>query len=75
MSKTTRQLWREEFSYTGFCILCGNTGMIDTRGQVRTPAGEECGGVAYCICPNGRHQRRRHGQPRHTVFGLKERRE
>ena len=37
-----------------FCGLCGNSGVIDTRGQVFTAAGQDCGVRRYCICPNGR---------------------
>lgn len=47
-------LWLEEFGKTNHCCLCGNYGMIDTRGKVFTAAGFECGDVVFCICPNGR---------------------
>lgn len=46
--------WHEEFAATGYCCLCGNHGVIDTRGKVHTPAGLECGDLVFCICPNGR---------------------
>ena len=36
------------------CGLCGNSGIVDTRGKVFTPSGYDCGVRAYCICPNGR---------------------
>jgi hypothetical protein len=36
------------------CGLCGNTGILDTRGKVKSPGGDDCGVRAYCICPNGR---------------------
>ncbi len=36
------------------CGLCGNWGFIDTRGKVFTPAGQHCGILAWCICPNGK---------------------
>jgi hypothetical protein len=36
------------------CGLCGNKGIVDTRGRMFTPAGYECGVLAFCICPNGR---------------------
>lgn len=48
----TAEHW-EEFIVKGMCSLCGNKGIIDSRG-IRTPAGFECGGLHYCICPNGR---------------------
>lgn len=38
----------------GLCSLCGNSGHIDTRGKVFSPAGVECGSIMYCVCPNGR---------------------
>ena len=47
-------LWLKEFSATGHCCICGNHGIIDTRGKVFTPAGHECGDLVWCICPNGR---------------------
>ncbi len=37
-----------------YCGLCGNCGVIDTRGKVTDPGGDDCGVRAYCICPNGR---------------------
>lgn len=42
------------FGYKAHCGLCGNWGVIDTRGKVFTPAGVEVGVRAFCICPNGR---------------------
>jgi hypothetical protein len=45
------------------CGLCGNTGIVDTRGKVRSPAGVECGVRAWCLCPNGRGWKRRGGKP------------
>ncbi len=36
------------------CGLCGNNGILDTRGKVFTPVGLECGVRRFCICPNGR---------------------
>jgi len=38
------------------CTLCGNTGVIDTRG-VFTPSGHNVGRLNYCICPNGQVMR------------------
>ena len=57
-SKLT-QLWLAEFvSDNGHCCLCGNRGVIDTRGKVFTPVGLECGKRVHCICPNGRALRK-----------------
>ena len=39
------------------CSLCGNAGIIDSRG-VKTAAGVEVGRLNYCICPNGQSLRR-----------------
>lgn len=36
------------------CGLCGNAGIVDTRGKVQSPTGGDCGVRAFCICPNGR---------------------
>ena len=42
-------------AYCGlYCGLCGNSGVVDTRGKVVSPRGEDCGVRAFCICPNGR---------------------
>ncbi len=54
-------LWLDEFSDTGHCCLCGNHGIIDTRGKVFTPAGHECGDRVWCICPNGRIMKKQRG--------------
>jgi hypothetical protein len=52
-------LWIAEYvSHNGHCLLCGNRGVIDTKGRVFTAAGVECGGRALCICPNGRALKR-----------------
>ncbi len=65
MKPTPANAWIEFTSYQNiehlpekfvipFCGLCGNKGVIDTRGVVKTPQGADCGIEAYCICPNGR---------------------
>lgn len=57
-----KNLWLDEFvtrvGERGRCMLCGNEGEIDTRGKVFDGAGVDCGGVAFCICPNGRELKR-----------------
>ncbi len=40
-----------------FCSLCGNHGIIDTRG-VKTPDGIEVGARNFCLCANGQAMRR-----------------
>lgn len=52
------ELWLEFESPRGLCGLCGNRGMIDTRGKVHSAAGIECGVLACCICLNGRGLKR-----------------
>lgn len=76
MSAEASRVW-DEFSFmfewgecrdgtkinAGCCGLCGNTGIIDTRGHLKTPAGANAGGVrAFCICPNGRESKKRAGR-------------
>lgn len=39
------------------CTICGNRGLIDSRG-VRTAAGTEVGRLNWCICPNGQALRK-----------------
>lgn len=54
------EYWLEHYLnvVVGLCGLCGNTGLIDTRGRAVSPAGVDAGGIHYCVCPNG--QTRRH---------------
>lgn len=55
MSKTINKYWLKYYA-THHCTLCGNRGVIDSRG-VRTPAGLLVGRLNYCICPNGQQLR------------------
>ena len=41
----------------GLCSLCGNSGVIDTRGTAVSGAGVDAGRLNYCICMNGRAMR------------------
>lgn len=56
-------LWWDEFcpdksiSAAG-CMICGGSGRLDTRGKVFNAIGQDCGGEAACICPNGRALKR-----------------
>lgn len=62
--KALYDFWRSE--YLGgegqwgpcHCGICGNSGVIDTRGKAYTAAGVHCGIKAFCICPNGRAWKR-----------------
>ena len=51
-SEAVTDYWSEYYSAEGLCSICGNTGVLDTRGT-KTPAGVEVGRVNFCICPNG----------------------
>jgi hypothetical protein len=59
--------WHEHYVNRGMCSLCGNSGIIDTRGA-RTPAGLEVGRVNFCICPNGQSMREHGGDRPRGVF-------
>lgn len=48
-----REVWYRFVSPNQMCGLCGQSGIIDTRGKLFTPAGVECGVRVTCICPNG----------------------
>lgn len=49
----TRDLWLE-YTNKGLCGLCGNSGIIDTRGRAVSAAGCDAGARFWCLCPNGR---------------------
>ena len=50
--------WFENYR-TQHCTICGNRGVIDSRG-VTTSAGVSVGRRNWCICPNGQVFARRH---------------
>lgn len=50
-NETVIDYWYE-FYADHHCTLCGNSGIIDSRG-VKTAAGVEVGRKNWCICPNG----------------------
>lgn len=47
----------QEVGICGLCSLCGNMGVIDTRGKAISGAGVDAGRLNYCICLNGRMMR------------------
>lgn len=50
-----RRFWMENYTNeTTLCVLCGNTGFVDTTLTAISPAGIRSGGRHPCICPNGR---------------------
>lgn len=46
------QDWAMKHYFDQHCTLCGNSGVINTRG-VHTAAGVHVGRLNWCICPNG----------------------
>jgi len=56
-------VWSEFVHPDGHCSLCGNSGVIDTRGHVETAAGWKVGARCFCICPNGRAWKTSTGNP------------
>lgn len=60
MNEAVVDYWRQHYVHPrmGVCVLCGNSGVIDTRGRAETAAGMPCGDRVYCICPNGQVMRR-----------------
>lgn len=51
--------WMEFLNTASHCCgLCGNTGIVDTRGRMFTPANVETGVRTFCICPNGREMKK-----------------
>ena len=42
----------QTFYATCHCTICGNSGIIDSRG-ICTPGGLSVGRLNWCICPNG----------------------
>ena len=61
MKKVRRNKTVENYAFKHYfplnhCGLCGNSGVIDTRG-VTTAGGITVGGIWWCICPNGQAHR------------------
>lgn len=52
--KQLADFWYDNFMVNGLCCLCGNYGVVDTRGHVTSPAGVAAGAKVFCLCPNGR---------------------
>lgn len=52
--------WINYYTNKHLCSLCGQSGVIDTRG-LKTPADVEVGRRNWCICPNGQSLRRQVG--------------
>jgi len=54
--------WRRFYAGAA-CTLCGNSGVIDSRGRAMTAVGVAVGRLNYCICPNGMVLRRNRANP------------
>jgi hypothetical protein len=48
--------WIENYLHPvhGLCVLCGNTGVVDTTTTATSSSGVRVGGRYRCVCPNGR---------------------
>ena len=57
----TDYVFTHYLSPENMCSLCGQRGIIDTRG-VKTPAGVEAGRLNWCLCPNGQAMREQAGE-------------
>lgn len=57
--------WREYVGPEGLCGLCGNHGIVDTKGVTFSPVGVPCGVRRWCICPNGRALKVAYGNTLH----------
>lgn len=63
--------WLKNFVVSSQCSLCGGPGIIDTLG-VRTADNLPVGRYNWCICPNGRVLKKKHGTPDAPAFLVEE---
>jgi hypothetical protein len=55
------EYWNDNYVNGCHCSLCGNSGIIDSRGRAITGHLDQVidvGRKNYCICPNGRMMRK-----------------
>lgn len=52
------EYWLEHYAPQDVCVLCGNSGIVDTKGTAFWPDGKPAGGRHWCFCPNGRERRK-----------------
>ena len=59
-SEDLSKFWARHYVHpeTGCCCLCGNSGIVDTRGTTWTPKRKPSGARVFCFCPNGQLIRR-----------------
>lgn len=52
------QYWLKHYAPLGvLCVLCGNSGIVDTTSSARNALGQPAGAKTCCICPNGQLMR------------------
>lgn len=56
---TAEYMFDHYLSPQGLCVLCGNSGVVDTRSSAVSGAGVRPGVRTYCLCPNGQALRKR----------------
>jgi hypothetical protein len=68
-NETVMEYVMKHYCPKNHCGICGNTGVIDSRG-ITTPAGYEVGGLFWCLCPNGQACRKAYKgvEPTETLF-------
>jgi hypothetical protein len=45
--------WVRNYVHKDLCSLCGNSGVVDTRGRAVSAVGVDAGRRQFCVCPNG----------------------
>jgi hypothetical protein len=61
LDKKLTDYWHAHYVKADVCGLCGNRGVLDTRGRAYSPRGQPVGGLFWCICPNGQTIRQQTG--------------
>jgi hypothetical protein len=53
------QYWFDNFRTGQTCVLCGNSGIVDTRQTAKNVENNNpCGQKTYCFCANGQNLRK-----------------
>lgn len=50
--------WINNYAAQGSCVLCGNSGIVDTTATATDQLNRPCGQRTYCLCPNGQMLRK-----------------
>lgn len=59
--KAVSQYWMQNYVSNddgGLCVLCGNSGIVDTTESAVSAQGRKVGGKHFCFCPNGQKLRK-----------------